>query len=313
MGIFVSQSLTHLAFLLLTCATISPALKSAQAQPPAFDNARFEDMIRQFASPLDSFIPGVLTEITPQQLARLDVVPVSQAEEAAFGKRILNDYERQLKLTNKGIVRTGPDVEYLNKLSAAIRVHMTHGTRYKNLRIGVVDLDVADAYSIPGGDLLFTTELLKTAGSEAALVGVVAHELSHLDRGHQLYALKQSKLVQKTPNFRNMMQAVAAVAKPFHPEFESQADQDAFTWMVAAGYDPRELARLLDRWSQRQDQRFPWAESMPTFLRSHPAAGIRAQSLLKQFEQLPPGHPALVIGIKNLEQRLPHFEKSLDN
>ena len=38
----------------------------------------------------------------------------------------------------------------------------------------------------PGGTLIFFRGILDFAGSEAALVGVIGHELSHLDHGHQL-------------------------------------------------------------------------------------------------------------------------------
>jgi hypothetical protein len=40
------------------------------------------------------------------------------------------------------------------------------------------------------------------------------------------------------------LQSMAAIMKPCHPELEQEADIDAFRWMVAAGYDPRELAHL---------------------------------------------------------------------
>ena len=43
-------------------------------------------------------------------------------------------------------------------------------------------------------------------------------------------------------------------------------------WMMAAGYEPRELAKLLSRWDQRQDQAMPWMQFIPvsyTHLRAH--------------------------------------------
>ncbi len=38
---------------------------------------------------------------------------------------------------------------------------------------------------------------METVGSEAALVGVIAHELSHLDREHLLLPLKQAKMMNQ--------------------------------------------------------------------------------------------------------------------
>ena len=66
--------------------------------------------------------------------------------------------------------------------------------------MAIIPLDAADAFSVPGGDLLFSQGLLETAGNEAALMGVVCHELAHLDRGHQLLELRRAKLNGGTRN-----------------------------------------------------------------------------------------------------------------
>ena len=184
-----------------------------------------------------------------------------------------------------------------------IHPHMSQAARYPQIRVGIVASDQPDAYSIPGGDLLFTRGLLDTAGSEAALVGGIAHELSHLDRGHQLLPLQQAQLNSPATDWRRMMSTMA-VMKPFHPEFEREADDDAFKWMVAAGYDPRELAHLLESWDRRQNTQAPWIEVIPSFVRSHPDAGHRAEAILSSYDALG-GAPELYVGQENWQRKIP--------
>lgn len=187
-------------------------------------------------------------------MAELEKVPVSKREETEFGSQILKNYETFVRSQNKTLTREGKEIEYLGQLVSDLRPHMKNTKRYASIDIAIVDSDAIDAYSIPGGHLLFTNGLINDLQSEAELMGVICHELSHMDRGHQLLPLKQSKRTDTMVDFRSSMQWMATTAKPFRPEFESQADADAVKWMLAAGYDARELARLLIRWETRQNQ-----------------------------------------------------------
>ncbi len=297
-------------------AAISSRTLHAQP-PPSIAEAMLGLSNGNGASELEVFIPGFIKEISPENRRLLEAIEISWSEEQTFGSRILANYEKQLKsagtplvrplIVRPLIVRHGPDVEYLKKLTDVIQPQMQQAKRYQNLRIGIVTSEKPDALSIPGGNLLFTSGLLATAESEAALIGVIGHELSHLDRGHLLLPLKQNKLLARPQNLNAMMNAFAVV-KPFHPEFESEADADAFAWSIAAGYDPRELAHLLDNWDKRQNTQTPWLDAIPSFVKSHPDAGKRALALLSRFDALPQ-QPPLYIGRENLQRRLPRDVK----
>jgi predicted Zn-dependent protease len=170
----------------------------------------------------------------------------------------------------------------------------------------VIETDSADAYSIPGGHLLLTRGLLDTCGSEAALVGVLAHELSHLDREHQLIPLKQSQLAGKPLNSDDSLMWISLASRPFRPEQESEADMDATQWMMSAGYDPKQLVKLLESWQDRQSQTMPWMQFIPSFVKSHPNPGRRAQVILEQARKLAPQFPdSTYIGVANLQKRIP--------
>jgi predicted Zn-dependent protease len=269
------------------------------AQPPA---DVFETM-QAFTRQAENFVPGFVKEISPQERARLAQIEIEWRDEQRYGAQILENYESQLRLKQKSVVRRGRDVTYLQTLIGTLQPLMQNAQRYKVIRIGIVPLEQPDAYSIPGGDILVTTGLIDSAGSEGALVGVLAHELSHLDRGHQLLPLKQSKTMAQGFDWRQL-QSMAAIMKPFHPELEQEADNDAFRWMVAAGYDPRELAHLLESWDQQQNSQAPWIDVIPGFVKSHPDAGRRAKSLIEKYSALP-NQADLYIGHENLKRRIP--------
>ena len=182
---------------------------------------------------------------------------------------------------------------------------MRHADRYRMIRVVLIETENEDGFSIPGGTVLITRGLLENAGSEAALVGVLAHELSHLDHGHQLLALKQAKLARQPLDMKDRMMWVGLVARPFRPEQESEADADATRWMMQLGYAPKELSKLLDRWDQQQDQQMPWKDFVPGFVKSHPDAGKRALKTLEIADSEKLNFPlSNYIGHRNLKARI---------
>ena len=277
----------------------------AVSQDPA-DALR--NMFEKLGQQSEKFLPGMFGELTPTQMAELEKVPVSMREETEFGSQILKNYESFIRSQNKTLTRDGKEVKYLAQLVGDLRPHMKNPKRYPSIDIAIVESDAIDAYSIPGGHLLVTKGLIDDLQSEAELVGVICHELSHLDRGHQLLPLKQSKRTDTMVDFRSSVQWMATTAKPFRPEFESQADADAVKWMLAAGYDARELARLLVRWQSRQDQTAAWTKMVPSFARSHPDSGRRATVILNSVDRARVKKDKLIVGKENLLSRNPHSQ-----
>jgi predicted Zn-dependent protease len=159
--------------------------------------------------------------------------------------------------------------------------------------------------------------------SEAALVGVIGQELSHLDRGHQLLRVKAQKLAPQTfaeggvgprAAFTKMSVLTRLWSRPFRPEDEREADNDGARWAYHAGYDAREMAKLFLRLHERnQAQRTNIP--VPSFLRSHPYEVARHAAVTELYEQLQSDEPRddLYVGQENLQQRTARgFEGSKD-
>lgn len=305
------QQATRLALaVILICGLAVHGFCQGQAPRDPADALR--NMFEKFAEQSEQFAPGMLSELTPQQMANLERIKISPREESQFGDEVLKNYEASLRTQKMTLTRQGDDVKYLSALVMDIRPLMKNAQRYPRIDVVLVSSDETDAYSVPGGHLVFTKGLLQTAQSEAELVGVISHELSHLDHGHQLLALKQSKNMPQMNDARSSMLWMATMFKPFRAEFEAQADADAVRWMLAAGYDPRELSNLLARWDVRQDKQAGWTKMLPNFARSHPDAGRRAQSVLDDFKKISPKKSKqLIIGRQNLAKRIPSSQRKL--
>lgn len=270
---------------------------------------------QQFKLPFtdpSKFFEQAFGEDSESDRRELEKIEVSAVEERQLGKQILQSGLSSLKEAGITVDAKGRDVEYLQSLVATLQPYMRHKDRYDEIKVLVARSSRIDARSCPGGTLIFFEGLLDAAGSEAALVGIVGHELSHLDHGHQLLPIRRMKLMEKSfsspQNLSQFMQSGPGMtklwARPFRPEDERDADRDGVDWAYAAGYDPREMAKLF----QKKGKKAPAAEGMPweTFFRSHPYDQDRQQAILKQFARLQKDQPTskpLFVGRENLVNR----------
>lgn len=265
-----------------------------------------QELFDRLSNQPNTFLPGFLGDLTEEQLKKIREVEIPPSEEKAFGEKVLAGFLDRCKETKVKVLQTGKEIVYLKSLCSAVQPLMKQAKRYPAIDLLLVESDATDAYSIPGGHVVVTRGLLDTVGTESALVGVLAHEIAHLDHGHQLLPLKQMRMMNQSIDFRNRMDWMSLVFKPFRPEFETQADIDAVRWMMELLYEPKELARLLHSWDQRQDKQAPWMNFVPGFVKSHPDAGKRAQRVLEQAAALQGTWPkATYTGAKNLELRVP--------
>jgi predicted Zn-dependent protease len=273
-----------------------------------------------FASAMDQMFTEFFGETqTERQL--VDEVAVSREEEKQIGDTSLQDLLDSLKQQKIRVVDQGDDARYLTSLVAEIHPLMRNAERYRAIRVYVAESTITDAKAFPGGAIVCTTGLIDFAQSEAALVGVLAHELSHIDRGHLLRTARGIKLAQDASAFqnapagtfmRNGMLVAKQFARPFRSEDEAEADLDASRWMFELGYDPQEMAALF----RRLDKRYP-ADSvrMPSFLRTHPYHAERYEAIRQHSLRLQADNPnaELYVGRANLQKRIPRRIQQFPN
>ena len=264
----------------------------------------------------DKFFQEMFGEDTEQDRAELQKVQVSLRDETQLGNSVLKSFTRQLKSRDAKLISRGDDVEYLRSLVNQLRPLMKNKRRYRKINVLIADTSDADARSFPGGTLVIFRGLIDFCETEAALVGILGHELSHIDCGHQLYHVRRWKLAEQTLRSgkfdpSKMMSFGSNMAKtfmrPFRPEEETEADFDGARWAFQLGYNPAEMAKVFLRLHERDG-----AKAVPiSFLRSHPFHHDRYTAILKEADKLTMRQPnkRLYAGAANLEKRVPRKKK----
>ncbi len=256
----------------------------------------FRKMAESFASNPAGGFPQMMQNLAELEDPALDEITLTAEEERRLGRQALKQYLDRARAQGHETVEDRRRLRYLDDLVATIHPLMKHGERYSKIEVTLLEAPLADAHAFPGGFLVFTTPLFDEP-DEAAILGVVAHELAHLDRGHLYGYAKRSKLFESTYQqgpmgsggfdtfMTRQMALFGLMMNPYRPEHESEADCVSATWMYLRGYDPRALADFLDRMHARIKDR-PENPNGFEFGRSHPYSLARRDAVNARYEQL---------------------------
>jgi len=248
----------------------------------------------------------------------LAAVEISRKEERTLGREAAQSYLAALRDAKIPVSNRSRDVAYLRRLAEQVRLRLTHPEACPPLTVYLIESEVFEARAFSDGTLVFSRGALEMASSEAALVGLIGHELSHLDRRHLISRLRRMKLAQARmrdaragdlqAKFSAGMALTRLWTRPYRPEDEQQADLDGARWAYQAGYDPRELASLIET-AAKSLSTLP----LPGFLRSHPVSAERVETLRELYAQLQKEDPKakLYVGRENLRRRITRAEKEI--
>ena len=166
-----------------------------------------------------------------------------------------------------------------------------------------MNLKEINAFALPGGPMFVHRGMFDAAAAEGEVVGVMAHELSHvlLRHGTANASKAQNPWLQLGQIAGVLGGAVvggaagSAIAQGsqfglgtlllrYSRDFEKQADLLGAQIMARAGYDPRALARMFET-IERESQGAA-AAAAPQWMSSHPNPGNRTQYITKEAELL---------------------------
>jgi predicted Zn-dependent protease len=306
--------------LIATCLLLS-TVTALDAQQNPFGDFPFKNFPFKFDGDLpfkaadfsDQFMKQLLGERgdNKQELA---AIKISIADERKLGENQFQMYLSYLQSQKIQLISQGRDVTYLRKLVARLRPAMQNNRRYSSVRVYLARSSITDARAFPGGQIIVYRGLLEFVENEAGLVGILGHELSHIDRQHQLEQIRNSRLAEdkikddviNLNKFLNVGQLMMkSFMTPFGSELEKEADLDGARWSFQLGYDPLEMAQVFRRLHERDKNR---QVPLPSFLRSHPFHIDRFKAIQDERNRLVKANPQqkLVIGRTNLKQRKPH-------
>jgi Zn-dependent protease with chaperone function len=172
-----------------------------------------------------------------------------------------------------------------------------------------VNLKEINAFALPGGPMFVHRGMFDAAAAEGEVVGVMAHELSHvlLRHGTANVTKAQSPWLQLgqiagavggayvggaagSYIAQGAQLGLGSIVLKYSRDFEKQADLLGAQIMARAGYDPRALARMFE--TIEKESKSSGGGGTPQWLSSHPNPGNRTQYITKEAGSLTIATPA---------------------
>ncbi len=138
-----------------------------------------------------------------------------------------------------------------------------------------------NAFALPGGQIVLTDALVLLMKDEPdAVLGVLAHELGHVQHRHGLRQLVQASAVSAMAglvigDFSTLLAGAPALLAEMNYSrgFEREADEQARRMLLRAGIAPAVMARFFERVAE--SQRKQGGSLLPIAFSSHPADAER--------------------------------------
>jgi predicted Zn-dependent protease len=161
-----------------------------------------------------------------------------------------------------GGAETGPRAAYVDQVGHRVAAYSGIANPQAAYHFTVLNSAVENAFSVPGGYIYITRQLMTLMDNEAELAFALGHEVGHVAAGHaQQRERAESRAVwQQLPwillggifggnignavTQRGLVNAELQTLR-FSREQEYQADTLGLRYMIAAGYDPIGAAQIL--------------------------------------------------------------------
>jgi predicted Zn-dependent protease len=216
------------------------------------------------------------------------------------------------------IVEDARVTAYVRRVGARLAAHAP-GYEFP-YRFAVVDAPEVNAFAFPGGYVFVNAGAVAAARNEGELAAILAHEISHVALRHGTGQASKAYLAKAGLEILNAMtggretrlgQWAAGLGKAGADLFfedtgrssETEADLEGARLMVAAGYDPRDMARFFEKLDQTGAARAASASS------DHPDPVSRVAAINRIISQLPPARPSAADAeeFRRIKRRLKGF------
>lgn len=160
----------------------------------------------------------------------------------------------------------------------------------------MLNVPQVNAFALPGGPMFIFTGLLNATENEAQLMGVMAHEMSHVILRHGTHEASKARLVNLTATLAGgaagNSSALGELARlglglggnslilKFSRDAESEADLLGSHLMAEAGYNPLEMARFFEKLAANGSQGLQ-------FFSDHPNPDNRERAIETEIRGLP--------------------------
>jgi beta-barrel assembly-enhancing protease len=175
----------------------------------------------------------------------------------------------------------------------------------------VIDSDVINAFSLPGGFVYINTGIIMAADEEAELAGVMAHEIAHVCARHATRQMTRSQyaglatipLIFVGGGIGYAVYNAAGLGLPiafmsFQRSFEAEADYLGLQYDYKTGYDPQAFISFFEK-VQAEEKKKPGF--MDKTFASHPQTPDRIEASQKEIETILPARPEYVVSTSEFD------------
>lgn len=217
-------------------------------------------------------------------------------EEVALGEGVTSGF-----LGAAPLHRNGELQRYVNRVGRWLAIH----TERPDLpwTFGVLDTETINAFAMPGGTVLVSYGLVRKLQNESELAGVLAHEIAHVVKRHQLQAIQSGagtdalagigkelaaqRIGRSGGDVLGLKSQLASAGvdlvkngffvKPLDRSMEYEADRLGVVIAARGGYDPYGLVAVLSMLSTVKAEE----SGVSLLFTTHPAPGERIAELEK--------------------------------
>jgi predicted Zn-dependent protease len=219
---------------------------------------------------------------------------VSKDQQVQIGLKAMGEVYQQMPV----LPDSHPVAQYIQQLGRKLTavIPPQHSWPYQ---FHVVQQKEINAFALPGGPIFINVGTIQAADNEAELVGVMAHEMSHVYMQHSIKAAKKESVPGALAGllggilgaYGGTLGSLAslgikigagAVFMKYSREDEAQADAVGAIIMYKAGYNPQAMADFFKKLEKEG------GAGGPQFLSDHPNPGNREAAIQKEIRSWPP-------------------------
>ena len=221
-----------------------------------------------------------------------------------MGKQYAQMVDSSSKLINDPIV-----TEYVNRLGQNI---VRNSDAQVPFTFKIIDSDVVNAFSLPGGFVYINTGTILAADEEAELAGVMAHEIAHVCARHATRQLTRAQYANFATiplifvgggigyaAYEAMGLGLPVAFMSFQRGFEAEADYLGLQYDYKTGYDPQAFISFFEK-IQAQEKKKPGFIDK-TFA-SHPQTPDRIEASQKEIATILPARAEYTVTTSEFDE-----------
>jgi beta-barrel assembly-enhancing protease len=226
-----------------------------------------------------------------QREVKIQKTSITREREIALGKEAAAQVESQMEVVNN------PEIEaWLNRIGQQLA--QTPQANSYPYHFKIVNEDSINAFALPGGPMFVHTGLIKAADNEGQLVGVLAHEMSHVALRHGASQMGRSQIWQTILGAASAAAGggllgtavnagaglgVGSLLGKYSRDAERDADLNGARMAAAAGYNPLEVANFFEKLEALSGSASR-PKGLDAWLSSHPAPGRRVEYISEDLQ-----------------------------